>query len=273
MTPVYNPQTATLLEKVRANPPQSLLLRGVAGVGLFTAAHDLAGARLAHVVSPTDTKGEADPAHGSIRVVDIRDLYDLVKGKSKNKRYIIIDGAETMNTTAQNAFLKLLEEPQPNVYFILTAHRPELLLPTILSRVQSVTIMPLEPAQTEKFIQARVSDPQKTRQLMFIANGRPAELTRLIDDAGYFERQSKLVMSARELLSSAAYDRIRLAYTYASDRDEALDLIRAALTVIQFTLQTKYIPDLLVSAERLTTAYDRIKSNGNVRIQLVAAVV
>lgn len=273
MTHVYNPQTRALLDKVRTNPPQSLLLRGVVGVGLLTAAKDLAGARIAHTVYPTDIKGEVDTTKGIIRVADIRYLYSLVRGKSKTKRYIVIDGADTMNTTAQNAFLKLLEEPQPNVYFILTAHRPELLLPTIISRVQTVTILPLDENQTKAFIRRGVDDEQKIRQLMFIASGRPAELSRLMNDDAYFERQSKLVTSARTLLSSNTYERIRIAHEYFSDREMALDLIRTAILVIQFTIQNKPSPQLLETAERLSTAYDRIKNNGSVRTQLVAAVV
>lgn len=47
----------------------------------------------------------------------------------------VITGAEKMNHEAQNAFLKVLEEPVPNTYiFLLAGHRQQL-LPTIFSRV------------------------------------------------------------------------------------------------------------------------------------------
>lgn len=46
----------------------------------------------------------------------------------------IFPEAETLNTSAQNAFLKLLEEPPKGVYFLLCTHNPDKLLPTVRSR-------------------------------------------------------------------------------------------------------------------------------------------
>ena len=43
-----------------------------------------------------------------------------------------------MSEQAQNALLKVLEEPPPNVVFLLTAPSASALLPTVRSRVQSV---------------------------------------------------------------------------------------------------------------------------------------
>lgn len=53
----------------------------------------------------------------------------------------IIHEADRMNTEAQNAFLKTLEEPPPQTYFILTTGNPSALLPTTRSRCQSLTIL------------------------------------------------------------------------------------------------------------------------------------
>lgn len=46
----------------------------------------------------------------------------------------IFPEAEAMNTSAQNAFLKLLEEPPVQAYFLLCAEDPERLLETVRSR-------------------------------------------------------------------------------------------------------------------------------------------
>lgn len=53
-------------------------------------------------------------------------------------KVIIIKNAETMNTSSQNAFLKLLEEPPANVQFILLVKDIGKLLPTIKSRCISI---------------------------------------------------------------------------------------------------------------------------------------
>ena len=62
-------------------------------------------------------------------------------------RVVLIHPAESLNTASANALLKVLEEPPNNTIFILVTHQIHRLLPTILSRCQSIA-MPL-PARGE----------------------------------------------------------------------------------------------------------------------------
>jgi len=62
----------------------------------------------------------------------LRDAY-VVPNEAAKKVYII-DQAETMNASAQNAFLKLLEEPPRHAVFVLRTDNPKALLPTVRSR-------------------------------------------------------------------------------------------------------------------------------------------
>jgi len=57
--------------------------------------------------------------------------------KSK-KRTVIILGAEELTREAQNAILKIIEDPPKTALIILVATTPERLLPTITSRLQKV---------------------------------------------------------------------------------------------------------------------------------------
>jgi len=50
---------------------------------------------------------------------------------------------ERMNQQAANKLLKLLEEPPAKTVFVLAAEQPDLLLPTIISRVQIIRMPPL----------------------------------------------------------------------------------------------------------------------------------
>lgn len=55
-----------------------------------------------------------------------------------SSKIIIINNADLLQTEAQNALLKMLEEPGENNYFILTTHHPHQLLPTIISRCHQI---------------------------------------------------------------------------------------------------------------------------------------
>ncbi len=52
----------------------------------------------------------------------------------------VIAFADCMNDSSANAFLKMLEEPTPKTVFLLLTDSPDQLLPTIVSRCQSVDV-------------------------------------------------------------------------------------------------------------------------------------
>ncbi len=58
-------------------------------------------------------------------------------------RMVLILTADLMNIQAQNALLKLLEEPPEKTFFILTASKTSKLLPTIISRCRTIRFKPL----------------------------------------------------------------------------------------------------------------------------------
>ena len=71
----------------------------------------------------------------SININQIRDLIlNLNKSSFNTKpRFVLIDNIELLNTNSINALLKILEEPNKNIYFILI-HNDKKILPTLLSR-------------------------------------------------------------------------------------------------------------------------------------------
>lgn len=58
-------------------------------------------------------------------------------------RVVIVDDADTMTTEAQNAILKVLEEPPPQAILLLICHRPGMMIPTIRSRCRVIHFQPL----------------------------------------------------------------------------------------------------------------------------------
>ena len=69
-----------------------------------------------------------------------KDVY-VVPNEAERKVYII-DCAETMNTAAQNALLRILEEPPRHVVFILKTENSAALLPTVRSRCLKLNAPP-----------------------------------------------------------------------------------------------------------------------------------
>lgn len=274
-SPIYNPETATLIDRATDTLPHALLLEGASGVGLATIARTIAWRDLAGFIQPTDKDGNVDTSpKGIIRVPQIRELIEQTRGKYTKRQVFVIDEADKMNMQAQNAFLKLLEEPAPNIHFILTAHAPQQLLPTVLSRVQRTPVRPISLADSKRFItKLGVDDPRKTQQLLFLASGRPAEIARLAADDKLFAERAALMADARELLQGKPYQRALVVSRYYSDRAKTLQLLELTQSIVMYTLTNNPSAQLVGTADRLTTAYERIGANGNTRLQLMNFVI
>lgn len=80
-----------------------------------------------------------DQYKDAVAVDDIRKVIPFLRmtaSKQGGWRVVIIDDADTMNRNAQNAILKILEEPPDNTVLILVCHRLGAMIPTIRSRTQ-----------------------------------------------------------------------------------------------------------------------------------------
>ncbi len=76
----------------------------------------------------------------SIGIDEIRDLKHFLYSKPVNsvKRVAIIDGADMLTSQAQNAILKISEEPPETGLIIMVLENPDSLLPTLQSRFQKI---------------------------------------------------------------------------------------------------------------------------------------
>ncbi len=82
-------------------------------------------------------------------VREIRDDAFVIPNESDKKIYILKNG-HNMNEQAQNAILKILEEPPSYVYFIIVTESKSTMLETVLSRVQVYSLLSDEGVVTEK---------------------------------------------------------------------------------------------------------------------------
>ena len=67
-----------------------------------------------------------------------------LKSSEGGYKVMIIWMAEKMNGECSNKLLKMIEEPPTQTLFLLVSENPDLLLPTIQSRVQRLTLRPIE---------------------------------------------------------------------------------------------------------------------------------
>ena len=82
-------------------------------------------------------------------VREIRDDAFIIPNESDNKIYVLKNG-QNMNEQAQNAILKILEEPPSYVFFIIVTTSKSTMRETVLSRVQVFSLLSDEEKITDK---------------------------------------------------------------------------------------------------------------------------
>lgn len=90
-------------------------------------------------------------------------------------RAVVIDAADDLEKGAVNALLKALEEPPVGTIFLLVAHRPGRLLPTVRSRCRTLRFPELDQPQLARLLEsalAHLSEADRQAALA-VANGSP----------------------------------------------------------------------------------------------------
>ena len=159
----------------------------------------------------------------------------------------IVRRFEDANEEAQNAFLKTLEEPPSHAVLILTAQDAGLLLPTIVSRCQPLTLRPL-PAETvaRALVEIWNAAPPDAQLLARVSGGRLGWAVRALNTPQLMETRREALDTLNALVREGRAERIT--------RAEKLAKESAALPQLLETWQTWWRDVLLLS------------QNGNARV-------
>lgn len=132
-------------------------------------------------------------------------------------RVFVIDDAHLLNDQAQNALLKVLEEPGPNVIIILVTSRQEDLLPTIRSRCRVFKFQPLRSEVVEQILRMETDlpfDDDRIRLLSLASYGSPGKAIRMASDTDYWKRRNTIFSLLESLPDGKLEDVLDFADSY-----------------------------------------------------------
>ncbi len=165
-------------------------------------------------------------------IADIRSLSRQISLKplSGDKKIVVLEAFYGITIDAQNAFLKVLEEPPLSTTIVILANS-NFFLPTILSRCKLIEL------------DREISLDQKERQ----------NLLKILED----------------LRSYTIGERLKLAQDLAKDREEALSFIEKLIVVGRFEMVKKQRLEYKTILQTLQRYHKEIKqSNVNLRLGL-----
>lgn len=277
---VLHPSTQKLAEKISQHLPHGLVIEGPIGSGVLAVAKALAkeaGARVFTLSPKKKIKGEfiVDPAEGSVVIDDIRALYEQTRTRQSERHVYIIDtGLKSMTQGAQNAFLKLLEEPRDGVHFIIATHQVDQLLPTILSRVQRLPLLPVTAEQVTKLIDSLgIQDDTKRTRLAFVGSGLPALIKRLAADNDTYEARVTIMRDAKTMLGANTYEKMAIIHRYRESRSDTLTLLDDMNHQLRIILRSQPSTQLAAVIDTNLEARAKIAAGGNIRLHLASCVL
>jgi len=238
---VLHETTDNQVRQFVANPSHAVLLTGADGIGKGSLATYIAATLLKREnLESYPQFMRVIPDGTAISIEKIRELQKFLQlktaGSEPLRRAIIIEHADALTTEAQNAYLKLLEEPPADTLMVLTAGSPRSLLPTIMSRLQTITVHTPTAAQLQPMLQASGKDETALRQAYFLSAGLPGLLSALI--AGD-ETHPLLaaVGTAKDLLQKTPFERLSLVEQLSKQKETAAAVLDALDRMAQAGLQ------------------------------------
>jgi len=164
----------------------------------------------------------------SISVEKVRDeiVNDiLIKPFAADYKVYIVEDAHTMTESAQNAFLKVLEEPPSYAVFILTVSDMELMCRTIISRCAIIRFPPLSDKVILDYISSKYPDTENKDLIVNFCEGIPKNADIIISDPDFEIIRNKLVDMTALLFSVKNYDAFKIADFFDIYSDNAAMLL------------------------------------------------
>lgn len=162
------------------------------------------------VVSPDISEKKGAIKQKDISIETVRDAKKSLSlfpycGKLK---VLIVDDAHKMNTAAQNAFLKILEEPNPTTVIILVTSEIERILPTIRSRAQIISFGLIGDEEMRNNF---------TEEIVHLSVGRPGLACFMCEDKNEFVARGEWIDQFQRLANGSLGDKLAMAEDLSKD--------------------------------------------------------
>ena len=185
------------------------------------------------------------------------------EGKSK---IFIIQNSHRMTTEAANAFLKILEEPFEDNYFILTTDSINNIPKTIISRCQIVNLNRVEEDLISEMLQNRFQiDVEKSKILAHFSRGCPGWAISAVSDEILLDSYYQMSNRIFEIISENVEGRLnysrKLSNQFRKSRSEVYSELDGWIDWFRdLALIKNELPDYILFRENID-AYNNLSNN------------
>jgi DNA polymerase-3 subunit delta' len=175
---------------------------------------------------------------------------------------VIVDDVESMQETAQEAFLKTLEEPPAYAVILLLTTDAELLLETIRSRAMTIQLQTVPAATIATMLEGVGVEQAQARQIAVGSMGRPGWALRAMSDEKLLSSRLETHSSVVSWINGDQYQRMaeatRMGDAFSKDREGVYARLVAAQSIWRSLLMRSVgvpdidVPELSTTGERMS---------------------
>lgn len=230
--------------------PHALIIEGEHGLGKKTLARKLAGAlvcrgddkpcgackqcrKAEQGIHPDIIEHIAEGGSNSFHVNTVRDVVNdaFMRPNEADYKVYILGNAECMNLSAQNALLKILEEPPEYVVFIMTVSSKSMMLETVLSRSVVVSLEGVDIHKGAEYIAAHIEnvDVSLAARQLETFNGNIGKALGSLQNGKVSEITELCVNICGALVNDSEYSLLTACASFQNDRQSivlAMDFLK-----------------------------------------------
>ena len=145
-----------------------------------------------------------------------------------SKKIYLIKDAEKMTVGAQNALLKVFEEPPQYAVILLVTNSLAALLPTIRSRGVAIRCAQLTPKELKEYF-AKKNLPAPTDEVLTLSKGSVTEATALSESEDYQQMRTVILRDANLFMKHRSHKEVVRLYqdfiTYEKEVNHVIDIV------------------------------------------------
>ena len=262
--------------------PHALIIEGEEGIGKKTLAKDIACALVCRgndkpcgecaqckkaigAIHPDISEYIPAGTANSFHVDTVRNIINdaYVQPNEADYKIYILANAHCMNQNAQNALLKILEEPPKYVVFILTTNSKSALLSTVLSRSVCVSLEGVDIERAANYITSHCEnvDYNTAKKTVETFNGNIGKAIDSLQDSKTSELVDVCNKICKALTTSNEYEMMTLCSVFQKDRQGvvfACDLLKSIFRDALFAGESsEHISGQVESAALLKSSLSR----------------
>lgn len=268
-----NPVTKLLVDSYIKKPVNSIGFNGPNNSGKLQIAKYLCHKALNINPNEFDIKVEIIDCADGNGIDEVRELKKKLAIKSVGEetlnRAIIFEAFHKMSLPAQNSILKLLEEPPLDTMIIILVNAKSSILPTIISRLQWVDILPLDLKTLKK--EYDQYDMDKINQAYLLSDGYLTGFEEILKDENNVMKLA--VDDVKKILKLKKYERISSLDNILNNQSYSQEDFLTALQKIYTTLvrreaknNTNLQRKVLAGLDQINRTKESLKYNPNPKL-------